>query len=200
MKAWYFSGKDCRLRYGDDRKIEAGAFHTVDYKPILCEQGLHGSKRILDALSYAPGPVVWRVKLTGDVVVGDDKVAATNREYQWGYDATEVLRRFARKCALDVIHLWDAPDVVVQYLKTGDESLRAATWAAARAAAWAAWAAADAAGDAARAADAAGDAARAADAAWAAGDAARAAGDAARAAAREKQNRRLTSMIVGGRR
>jgi hypothetical protein len=181
MKAWYFSGKDCRLRYGDDRKIEAGAFHTVDYKPILCEQGLHGSKRILDAFEYAPGPIVWRVKLSGDVVVGDDKVAATNREYQWGYDATEVLRRFARKCALDVIHLWDAPNVVVQYLKTGDESLRAAAEAAS-------WAAAMAAGAGTAARSAARSAARAA--AWAA----------AWAAAREKQNRRLTSMIVGGRR
>jgi hypothetical protein len=202
MKAWYFSGKDCRLRYGDNRKIEAGFFHTVDYKPILCERGLHGSKRILDALEYAPGPVVWRVKLSGDVVAGDNKVAATNREYQWGYDATEVLRQFARKCALDVIHLWDAPDLVVQYLKTGDESLRAAArdaagaaaGAAARTASWAArvasWTAAGVAWTAARAA------AGAADAAWAATGAA----DGAWAAAREKQNRRLTSMIVGGRR
>ena len=50
--------------------------------------------------------------------------------------------------ALDVIHLWGAPDVVVRYLKTGDESIRSAAldaartaartavWAAARAAAW----------------------------------------------------------------
>jgi hypothetical protein len=191
MKAWYFSGKDCRLRYGDNRRIEAGFFHTVDYKPILCEQGLHGSKRILDALSYAPGPVVWRVKLSGDVVVGDDKVAATNREYQWGYDATEVLRRFARKCALDVIHLWDAPDVVVQYLKTGDESLRDAAGAAAGGAWTASWAARAASWTAARFA-----AGAAAGAAWTAAGAA----DGAWAAAREKQNRRLTSMIVGGRR
>ena len=28
------------------------------------------------------------------------------------YDATKVLRSFARKCALDVVHLWEAPSVV----------------------------------------------------------------------------------------
>ena len=58
------------------------------------------------------------------------------------------IRRFARQCALDVIHLWNAPPIVKRYLKTGNEKLRDAAWAAA-------WAAA---GDAARAA--AGDAMR----------------------------------------
>jgi hypothetical protein len=198
MKAWYFSGKDCRLRYGDNRKIEAGFLHTVDYKPILCEQGLHGSKRILDALEYAPGPVVWRVELTGDVVVGRDKLVATNREYQWGYDATEVLRQFARKCALDVIHLWDAPDVVVQYLKTGEESLRdAARTAAGAARVVGATRAARAATRVVGATRAARDAAW--DAAWAAAGDAAWVTDAAWATASEKQNRRLTSMIAAGR-
>jgi hypothetical protein len=46
-------------------------------------------------------------------------------------DATELLRKFARHCALSVIHLWDAPKVVRDYLETGDESLRAAAYHAA---------------------------------------------------------------------
>jgi hypothetical protein len=58
-------------------------------------------------------------------------------------------RAFARWCALQVVHLWNAPDVVVRYLKTGDESIRAASWdaawVAARVTAWAAaWNAAEA--------------------------------------------------------
>jgi len=109
--------------------------------------------------------------------IGDDKISATERKYLWGFDATDTLWRFARLCALDVVHLWDAPDIVVRYLKTGDESIRDAAWDAARAAARfaardAAWAAARAAARAA-AWDAARAAARAA--AW----------DAARAAARD---------------
>jgi hypothetical protein len=48
---------------------------------------------------------------------------------------SEKRRNFACWCALQVIHLWDAPDIVVRYLKTGDESLKAAAWTAAWAAA-----------------------------------------------------------------
>ena len=87
------------------------------------------------------------------------------------------LPEFARWCALQVIHLWDAPPVVREFLETGKEELRDAARDTARAAA------SDAASDAARAAMAAAWAARRAamaaamDAAW---DAARAARDAAR--------------------
>lgn len=42
----------------------------------------------------------------------------------------------ATRAALDVVHLWDAPDVVVKYLRTGDEQIRDAAWDAARNAAW----------------------------------------------------------------
>jgi hypothetical protein len=43
-------------------------------------------------------------------------------------------REFARKCALDVIHLWNAPDIVIRYLETGDEEIREAAREAASAA------------------------------------------------------------------
>ena len=138
FRAWYFSEANKRLRYYDNRVIRPGITHKVKCKPELCMSGLHGSKRILDALSYAPGPYVWRAELSGEMDVGYDKIAATERKYLWGYDATDVLLRFSRLCALDVIHLWDAPGIVVRYLKTGDESIRAAAWDAAWAAAWAA--------------------------------------------------------------
>jgi hypothetical protein len=135
------------------------------------------------------------VTLSGDVVHGHDKSAASARTYIARIDATDLLWRHARLCALDVIDLWDAPDVVRQYLRTGDENKRdaasAAAWDAARDAARdAAWAAArDAAWAAAR--DAARDAAW--DAAWAA---ARAAGrDAAWDAARDAQRRRFARMV-----
>ena len=143
MKAWYFSTEDRRLQYGDGRKIKPGITHKIKWPwtdetgtiwngPSVCNAGLHGAQRIINALAYAHSPVVWRVELSGKVEIGSDKIAASERKYLWGYDATKILRRFARKCALDVIHLWDAPKVVVEYLKTGNENLRAA----ARDAAW----------------------------------------------------------------
>jgi hypothetical protein len=168
------------MGYGDGREIRVGETLTVDVQPVLCECGLHASENILDALRYASGNVVCEVTLGGVIVVGEDKVAAQERTVVRMLDfatGERVLRQFARWCALSVAHLWDMPDVVRQYLETGDESLRAAARDAAMAAAWdAAW---DAARDAARAA--------ARDAAWAA--ARDAAWDAAMAAARDELER-----------
>ena len=161
IDGWWFS-KGRTLPHGDGRRIKVGITHGVKGAIVACENGLHASVKPLDALGYAPGPVVWRVRLSGVIVPhGEDKHAASERTYlAGGVDVTEALQTFARLEAFRVIHLWDAPDVVKRYLKTGGEALRDA----ARDAAWdATWAAAGAAArDAARAA--AWDAARAA--AW----------------------------------
>ena len=177
------------LGYNDNRIITVGEPVTVEGAPVLCRHGLHASKRIIDALEYCPvGDVaLCRVTLGGTIIRDTDKSVASERTITAMLDAAQtaaLLRDFARWCALQVIDLWDAPQVVRQYLETGDETLRAlaaeaAAWAAARAA-WAAGAAAWAAGAAASARDAAARAAAAA-AAWAA---ARAAAATARAAAR----------------
>ena len=180
---WHFAQVDDnnvpRLGYGDNREVTLGETLRVEGKPVLCEHGLHASAKLWDALNYARGErlSLCRVTLGGTVKHDTDKSVANERTVVAVLDADttdKLLRDYARWCALQVIHLWDAPDIVRQYLETGDESLRAAAWAAA--------------GDAARAAarDAARAAARAAagDAAWAAaGAAARDAAGAAAAAA-----------------
>lgn len=205
--AWHFIGTD-RLMAHTGTPIVSGETYRVEGPLVMCRHGLHASERVIDALQYAPGPVVCRVAMGGEIVTGDDKCAATERQVIWMADATDVLRSFACQYALDVSHLWDMPDVVRQYLDTGDESLMDAAWDAAMAAAMAA--ARDATWDAAMAAawaaarDAAWDAAR--DAAWAAAmaaardaarDAARgAAMDAAMDAAMAAQNNRLEYMLL----
>jgi len=181
ISGWWFSaGKT--LPHGDGRRIVLGRKHEVKGDILPCKNGLHASRRAIDALGYAPGPIVWKVQLSGTIVAHDtDKCAASERTYiAGGVDVSDTLRKFARLCALDVINLWAAPEIVVRYLKTGDESIRDAARAAARA-------------TAAAARDAAWDAARDAawDAAWAAADAAWATAGAAWAA----QNRRLTRML-----
>ena len=130
-------------------------------KVIPCKSGLHASPDAFDALQYAPGNLLHQVELDGTILPhGDpvDKFAAQKRRIVATIDAEPIMRLFARRVALDVIHLWDAPPIVKEYLETGDESKRAAArdaawdaagaaaWAAAGAAAWAAaWAAAGAA-------------------------------------------------------
>jgi len=154
-----------------------GKWLTFNGVPIPCERGLHASPDPFDALQYAPGDRLHQVYLSGTIVAHGspvNKFASQKRKIIASIDATPIMRLFARRVALDVIHLWDAPPIVKEYLETGDESKRAAAWDAAWAAAGDA--AGTAAGDAARAAacDAAWDAARAAaraaagDAAWAA--------------------------------
>ena len=83
----------------------------------------------------------------------------------------KINREFARWCALQVVHLWDCPAIVRQYLETGDESTRDAAWAAY--------------GAAAGACDAAASCAAASDTAW----------YAARGAARAAQIEKLKEMI-----
>jgi len=185
MKAWHFTNDTLR----DGRPIPADGVKLIHNDSLrMCESGFHASKRIIDALKYAPGSIVHRVRLGGTMIHECDKTVAVERTILWRVDAQTLLADFARECALDVIHLWGPPAIVVEYLNSGKEDIRDAACAAAGDAAWAA------AGDAAR------DAARAA--AWAAAPAAAraAAGDAAwpaaRAAARAKQNRRLTALVL----
>ena len=144
--AWHFVGATLR----DGSPIPAdGEWLTVDHKPILCERGLHGSEHPFDAMTYAPGNTLCLVDLDGEIVIGDDKLVATKRRVVARINAEPLLFDFARWAASQVLHLWKAPDVVKQFLATGDESLRAAAGAAAgdaagaaartaaRAAAWA---------------------------------------------------------------
>jgi hypothetical protein len=177
MLAWHWVAENGKLRNGSP--LRDGIYRHDDGELKLCESGLHASVKALDALRYAPGPIVCRVECRGEIVHDTDKLVCSEREVLWHRDATFELRSFARWCASQVLHLWEAPEVVRQYLETGDELIRAAAGAAARAAAR------DAARDA--AGDAAGDAAW--DAAWAA--ARDAAGDAAWDAQKAELEKRL---------
>jgi len=185
----------------DGQLLETGREYVFDGDPVMCESGYHASRHVFDAMENAPGSILSRVECKEITDECDDKLVCRRRRVIATIDATKILRKFARMCALDVIHLWDAPDVVVRYLKTGDEALRDAARIAAWDARYAAWDT----GAAARAA--AKDAARIA--AWAAAwnhamSAARSAAwadalDAARAAARDatrrRQRRRLARMV-----
>jgi hypothetical protein len=135
VKGWWFAPKNKKLANSDGRKIKLGATHKVGGKIIPCRRGLHLSPRLTDALRYAPSGIVYRVEGSGTIVPHGkpiDKYACSERTYlKGGVDCSDVLLKFARLCALDVIDLWDAPDVVVKWLKTGDEKLMARAYASA---------------------------------------------------------------------
>jgi hypothetical protein len=94
-------------------------------------------------LTYAPGPILCRVKCGGEIVRGDDKLVCTERTIIARIDATEGLRYFARMQALSVINNYPEPnDVVLDWLMTGDEETRIAAYSAAYSAVNAAYSAA----------------------------------------------------------
>ena len=135
IKAWHFTSNTLR----DGRPLPApGEVLRHEGDLVICREGLHASRRLIDALKHAPGSMLHRVTCGGEAVEESDKLVCRERTIEWTIDADDLLWRFARKRALDVIHLWDAPEVVVDYLKTGDESLRKASTAASRAPSWAA--------------------------------------------------------------
>ena len=199
--AWHFLWEDGKLNYLDKEPPPDGETLVHSGEIELCSSGLHASKSLWDALSYAPGHVLCRVRMGGIIKNGDDKLVASERTILWRLDAPtmdRVLRLWACWCVRNTKleggrTVWDlltdprsrnAVEVAERFANgyATKEELAAAGDAARAAAGYAAWAAA---GDAAwyAAWAAAGDAAWAAagDAAWAAARAA--AGAAARAAA-----------------
>lgn len=102
VTCWHFAGATLR----DGRPLpKAGETLTHDGPVIPCESGFHGSVRAIDALGYAPGAMVARVRLSGTVVAHDkDKHAASARTNLTDYvDASRVLHLFACECATDAL-------------------------------------------------------------------------------------------------
>jgi hypothetical protein len=130
MKAYHFVGAALR----DGRPVPPDGEWLVHEGPVeLCASGLHFSRHPFDAMRWAPGATLCLVEVEDIVEEMADKGVCRRRLIVRRIDATELLLGYTRWCALQVIDLWDAPDVVRQYLETGDESLMAASWAAARA-------------------------------------------------------------------
>ena len=197
MKAWHFLRADKRLGYNDGRLVRVGHTFKTDEKPRMCQSGFHASVNIMDALNYAPGPIICRVELSGDIIKGDAKCVASERTVIAMADVTNVLHEFACWSAERALKRVDNPDPrSVAAIEAKRKWLRGEITTTQLDAAWnAAWnAAGSAAGSAAR------DAASAAwNAAWnaasAAGNAASAARDAAWDAERRAQSRKLTKMV-----
>jgi hypothetical protein len=131
MKAWHFLADTGLLRDGSVPPLD-GEWLKYDGKLSLCRNGLHASVRALDALLFAPGNVVCLVEIGGEMVQEDDKLVCSARKILARANAEEVLRDFARKCALNVADKWSMPVVVRQWLETGDKSIRKAAERAAR--------------------------------------------------------------------
>ena len=183
-------GEDMRSCHGGDHVWTPGEW-TPTIEPRMCKQGWHLCRGPVQLLEWL-GPQIWMAEARGTVVESADKICVASCRIIRRIDAWNptTARLLACDCAERPLHRerqagrepdprsWDVLRVARAYAvgAASQDQLDAA-----RDAAWVAWAARDAARDAAW--DAARDAAwDAAEAAWAAARAA--AWDAARAAAR----------------
>lgn len=176
--AWHFLRKDGTPSRGRRRApLTVGHIWRIKGPPALCERGLHASLRPLDALYYAPGPVVCRVQVGGTIIYGKDKLVSTRRKILGMADASTVLHEFAcdvvervlqqagvtdERChaAIACKRRWLRGEATGEELDAAEAAAWTAVEAASRGTAWAVWTAAEAARAAARAASGA--------AAWAA--------------------------------
>jgi len=97
--AWHFLRADRNTRFSPIEHVEPGRKLTVRPPLVMCKRGLHASIRPIDALRFAPGPIVCRVALSGEILTGPDKACATERTCIWMADATRTLHEFACWCA-----------------------------------------------------------------------------------------------------
>lgn len=95
---WHFLREDGRTGYGDRRPVP-GRLMRCRGELVLCGNGLHASKRAIDALRYAPGPIVQRVELIGVRIDDADKSCARSRRCLWIADAARTQHEFALWCA-----------------------------------------------------------------------------------------------------
>ena len=99
--AWHFVQNDRKLRFSkSQRLVRTGqVLHVNPEKLELCSFGLHASRRAMDALKYAPGPIICRVELSGKIIEDKDKLCAERRKVLWMADATETLHEFVCQAA-----------------------------------------------------------------------------------------------------
>jgi hypothetical protein len=109
IKAWHFLKDDGTLRDGTPAPADG---ELLEHKGelIMCESGLHASTKAIDALKYAPGSMVCRVEVGGNIQKDTDKMVCSQRTILWRMDTTETLHRFAVWCAKEALKLIENPD------------------------------------------------------------------------------------------
>ena len=151
--AWHFLPEDGKIAHRNRRKVEVGKTYSVKGKIEICSNGMHGSRRVLDALGYMDSTLVERVEIWGDVVEQDDKLCGRHRKCLGLKDITTILHEFACDVAEDALkkakitdkRSWGAIEAKRKWIKgeITDSELYAAmdvawsaAWSAAGATAW----------------------------------------------------------------
>ena len=94
--AWHFTD-GMTLRDGQPLVVGKTYRHEGDVE--ICESGYHASRRLFDALRWAPGTQLSRVECWGDLKEEEDKLVAKNRKVLWTLDVAMILHELAYRVA-----------------------------------------------------------------------------------------------------
>src|ERR1035438_6765946 len=151
---WHFVPKNLKIAHSGE-PVEVGRTYRVEGKIVPCENGLHGSIRLLDALGYSSSSVLTRCRYDGTIVHESDKLAASERTILWIGDIGPILHEaacvFAERAlriakvtdprswaAIDAKRKWLRGEITDKALAAASAAAWDAAWDAARDAAWAA--------------------------------------------------------------
>lgn len=98
---WHFLREDMMLRYSDGRTVKKGIWMKARNcigGPILCKQGMHASENILDAIQYAPGIILCKVNVRGNIITSKDKFVGMERVVLDFFNCRETFERFCLWC------------------------------------------------------------------------------------------------------
>jgi len=110
ITCWHFLADDKRLRWGTKEIVKVGKTYKATGPLKMCTNGMHGSRRLIDALQYAPGSILCKARIWGEVEEQNDKLVGRNRKVLAMVDATMVLHEAACHFAETTLKLVDCKD------------------------------------------------------------------------------------------
>ena len=127
--AWTFCRADMVRPDGVTVPDDGIEQYAADRPLEMCRHGYHASIDIMNALQYAPGPILRRVRCSGEIIEGNDKLVCRRRTEIYRIDLTRVLREWACWCATRALEheraagqepdprSWAAVDVALKYAR-----------------------------------------------------------------------------------
>ena len=76
--AWHFRRLDGTTEYLREPE-QVGKSYSCEGVLVLCGNGFHASEDVLDALTYAPGPLLCRIRCAGEILHDSDKLVCRTR-------------------------------------------------------------------------------------------------------------------------
>ena len=146
LLVWHFLLQNWETDSGSI-KTKIGETYHVEPPIEICSHGLHGSRKVLDALGYSNGQILTLCEVWGEFDEQSDKIVAEYRRPLWGKDISPELNEWAccnAEVALLVAEVedprsWNVIEAKRAWLRgeISDEELDTArAWVAAWDAAW----------------------------------------------------------------